>query len=126
MSFQRSGELANILIIAFIWSLLSVRRGPPWPHRLGQVVGWSSLRHTRAAASARSHGADCGADDVDDRLWRGDAGRVIDSVCPYSRLHALRHVALRLSDDHAVIFGKQKPTRDILPKRAPDWNGDAV
>jgi hypothetical protein len=38
-------------------------------------------------------------DDVDDSFWFGDTGRVIDRMRLYLGLH---------------------------PKRAPDWNGDAV
>src|SRR5215813_2844132 len=42
------------------------------------------------------------------------------------RLHALRHVALRRRDDHSIVFSKEKPTRNVLPKRASDGNSDAV
>src|SRR5215470_17167010 len=65
-------------------------------------------------------------DDVNDSFWCGDAGRVIDGMCFCLRVHALRHVALRLSDDHPVVFGNQKPAWNVLPKRAPDGNSDAV
>jgi hypothetical protein len=51
---------------------------------------------------------------------------VIDSVRLYRRLHALRHVSLGLRDDHSIVFGNQKPARNILPKWAPDRNGDAA
>src|SRR6478752_2061078 len=44
----------------------------------------------------------------------------------YRRLHALRHVALRLRDDHSVVFGNQKPARNVLPDRAPDRNSNAA
>src|SRR5437879_1135488 len=44
----------------------------------------------------------------------------------YLRLHAPRHVALRLRDDHSVVFSKQKPTRNALPKRPPNGNSDAA
>src|SRR5262245_8456473 len=77
-------------------------------------------------ASAAGYGADRVVDNVDDSCWSGDAGYVIDSVRPYLRLHALGHVALCLRDDHSIVFGNQKPTRNVLPKRAPDRNSDAV
>ena len=77
-------------------------------------------------ASVAGYGADCVADNVKGSCRSGDAGCVIDGMRLYLRRHALRHVALRLRDDHSIVFSKQKPTRNVLPKRAPDGNSDAV
>lgn len=82
--------------------------------------------YTMRTGAAVDYGADCVADNVNNSSWGGDAGRVIDTVCGYLRLHARRHVALRLRDDHSIVFGNQKPTRNVLPKRAPDRNSNAV
>src|SRR5690349_9923282 len=41
-------------------------------------------------------------------------------------LHTLRHKALRLRNDHPVLFGDQKPAWHVLPKRAPGRHSDAV
>src|SRR6478672_6108001 len=76
--------------------------------------------------SAARHGADCVAYNVDDSRWSGHDGRMIDSMRLYRRLHALRHVALRLRDDHSIVFGDQKPARNVLPKWVPDRNSDAA
>jgi hypothetical protein len=62
-----------------------------------------ALRNTLAAG----YGADCVADNVYDSRWSGDAGDVIDSMSLYLRFHALRHVALRLRNDHSIVFGNQ-------------------
>jgi hypothetical protein len=51
---------------------------------------------------------------------------VIDGMRLCHRLHALRHVALRLRNDHSVVFGNQKLARHVLPKRAPSRNGNAA
>jgi hypothetical protein len=53
-------------------------------------------------------------------------GRVIDGMHFYLRLHALRHVPLRLSNYHSIIFGDKKPTRNVPPQRAPHRNGDTA
>src|ERR1700756_5313179 len=42
------------------------------------------------------------------------------------RFHAFRHEALRLGNYHSITLGNEKPTRNVLPKRTPDWNRDAV
>src|SRR3954463_8773472 len=74
------------------------------PTRLGEAVSHPEPgdryracldRVPDAAASVARYGADCVADHVDDSPWSGDAGRVIDRMRLYLRLHAPRHVALR-------------------------------
>src|SRR6476619_4924770 len=77
----------------------------------------------RLVASYRAY---CVADDVNNSRWSGDARNVIDSMRLYRRLHAIRHVALRLTDDHSIVFGNQKPARNVLPKWVPDRNSDAA
>src|SRR6266436_5805805 len=94
---------------------------------------WLSRRSSTAShydaqrlASVAGHGADSVADNFDDGFWSRDAGRVIDRERLDVRLHARRHIALRLRDDHSIVFGHQKPTRNVLPKRASDGNGNAT
>src|SRR6185312_2218813 len=41
-------------------------------------------------------------------------------------LHARRHITLCLGVYHAIVFGDQKPTRNVLPERAPDRNSDTA
>src|SRR5215831_15091963 len=77
-------------------------------------------------ASVAGYGADRVAYNADDCSWGGEAGRVIDSMRRYLRFHALRHVALGLRNDHSIVFGNQKPTHNVPPKRAPDRNSNAI
>src|SRR5262245_13985810 len=44
----------------------------------------------------------------------------------YLCFHPPSHVALRFGHDHSVFFSNQEPTRNVLPKGAPDWNSDAA
>jgi hypothetical protein len=60
------------------------------------------------------------ANNVHDDRWSSEAGRVVGGMGPYLRLHALRHVALRVGHDHSIVFGDRKPTRNVLQKRARD------
>src|SRR4029077_10801576 len=80
----------------------------------------------KEVASAAGYGADCVANNFDNSCWSGNARGVIDMMRPYRRLHPLRHVALRLRDDHSIVLGNQKPTLNVSPKRAPDRNSDAA
>src|ERR1700685_2202555 len=41
------------------------------------------------------------------------------------RLHAIRHEALRLSNDHPIALGDEKPARTVFPKWALDGDADA-
>jgi len=54
---------------------------------------------------------------VRDDGWSSDAGRVIDRMGVYLRLHALCPIALRVGHDHSIVLGDQKPARNVLPKR---------
>jgi hypothetical protein len=85
-----------------------------------------SFSPLRAARTTAGYGADCVADNVDDSSWSGDAGRVIDGMRLCFRLHPLCHVVLCVRHDHSVVFGKEKPARNVPPKWAPDWISDAV
>src|SRR5258705_5416034 len=77
------------------------------------------IYNAQGLASAAGHGADCLADNVDNGCWSGDARRVIDSERPYLGLHALRHIKLRLRNDHSIFLGYHEPTRAVRPKSAP-------
>jgi hypothetical protein len=48
---------------------------------------------------------DCFANDIDHYRRRGDDGRVVNRVGAQAGLHALRHEALGLGQDHVVLFG---------------------
>src|SRR4249919_769936 len=56
--------------------------------------------------SASGYGADCVSDNVYDSHWSADARYMVDGMRRYLRLHALRHVALGLRDDHPIAFCK--------------------
>jgi hypothetical protein len=51
--------------------------------------------------------------DIDNRIRRGDARRVIDRVRPHLSLHSFRHETLRAWDDHVIRFGQQKPAGPV-------------
>jgi hypothetical protein len=77
-------------------------------------------------ASVARYKAHCVADNVDHSSWSGDAGCVVDDMHLCLCLHASRHIALRLRNYHPIVFGDQKPSRNVLPKRTPARNSNAV
>src|SRR5580658_10206646 len=54
--------------------------------------------------------------DLDDEAGRGDDRRVVDRMRPHPGVHTIRHKALRVRDDHAVLFRQQKPGRAVFPE----------
>jgi hypothetical protein len=68
-------------------------------------------------ASVAGYRAHRVANNVHDDRWSGDAGRVVDGMGPYLRLHAPRYVALRVGHDHSIVFGNHEATRNVVPKR---------
>jgi hypothetical protein len=102
------------------------RSGPNRRNLLSRATRSQAAMYSYLQHCGIERGADCVLDDVNNSIWFGDAGRVIDGMRLDLRLHPLRHLALRLRHDHPIVFGNQKPARNVLPKRAPDRNGDAV
>src|SRR5262245_46836879 len=85
-----------------------------------------SAPRARSLASVVAYEADRVANNVHDDRWSTDAGCVIDGMGLCLRLHALRHVALRVGHDHSIVLGDEKPTRKVPPKRARDRNSNAI
>lgn len=67
-------------------------------------------------SSAVANGSDGLADDVHDDLWGGDEWCVIDWMGAHAGLHAFRHEALVLMNDHPILLGHEVPGRTVLPQ----------
>ena len=121
----RGGRSANSFAADGTWRGRTARERQPEERTAMRKVPLSFSPEGLASARSR-HAAGCVTDNINDDRWSGNDGRVIEGMRRYLRLHALSHVALRLRDDHSILFGHQKPARNVLPQRAADRNGDAA
>src|SRR5271163_4325671 len=75
------------------------------------------LVHTKRKRSASERLAKGLAYDVDDEARRSNERCVVYRMSLHPGVHPLRHKALRIRSDHAVLLRYQKPSWAVFPER---------
>src|SRR5271170_4965368 len=103
-------------MIVMITTIMQSEKAPPHGHGSLFEHLWCSWRIQNEGESAADRFPNGLAYDVDDEARRSNDWRVVYRMGPHPGVHPLRHKALRVLEDHAVLLRHQKPGRAVFPE----------